>query len=226
MKLRTLACACLLALVSTTAAAQEPGGYYASLKAIGTLSNLDISLEGESTPVTLYDDAPEIVGGPSLAFGYRMRRLPIRLEAEWQWRYRFDMDAYTQEASQRVFKSNLGTHAFYWNAYYDVALTERLFAKDTAFGYVGGGLGVAFNTSEATAGRSGGVSQSVTNTETDFTWMLTLGMRYHITKRWILDVSYRFTDLGGMDTGETAFGRVTSDNYLSHDLLIGVAYGF
>lgn len=226
MTLRTLACASAFALVSTAAAAQDPGSYYASLKALGTLSTMDVGLEGESTALTLFDDAPEIVGGPSLALGYKMKRFPVRMELEWIWRYRFDMDAYTEETNSRVFKANVGTHSFYWNGYYDVPLTERLFAKDTAFGYVGAGLGVALTTSEGTAGLSGTTGQSFSNTDVDFTWMVTLGMRYHITKRWMLDVSYRFTDLGGIDTGSTTFGQATADNYYSHDLLIGVAYGF
>ena len=227
MTLRMLACAGLCALASTAAAAQDAGGYYASLKAVGGLSNYDVGLKNESTSLVLYDSADEIVGGPSLALGYRMKNFPVRLEAEWIWRYRYDMNAYSVETSSRVFKVNHSTQSVYANVYYDVPLTERLFTKGTAFGYVGGGVGVALNNADGTVGLVGGTPVSLDNTEVDFTWMLSVGLRYHITKRWILDVAYRFSDLGGMDTGSTALGQaVSTSTYRSHDLLIGVAYGF
>lgn len=227
MTLRTLACASALALLSSTALAQDPGSYYASVKVLGTLSNFDVGLKGESTELKLYDDAPEIVGGPSIAVGYRMKNWPVRMELEWIWRYRYDMDASTSEATPRVFKANVSTQSLYWNGYYEVPLTERLFTKGTAFGYAGAGIGIALNNAEGTAGTTGGVAEAVDNTEVDFTWMVTFGMRYHLTKRWIVDVSYRFTDLGGMDMGETRYGQaVSTSTYYSHDLLIGMAYAF
>jgi opacity protein-like surface antigen len=226
MKTRLLVCVSLLALVSGAATAQDAGGYYASLKAVGALANYDVGMKGESTTLELVDSRAEIVGGPALAFGYRMKNWPVRLEGEWIWRYRYDMNAQTVEASPRGFKINHGTHSLGLNAYYDAQLTERWFTKGTAFGYVGGGLGVALNTAEGTADRAG-LSYTVNNSEVDLTWMLTIGMRYHLSKRWIVDVAYRFSDLGGMDTGATPVGQaINTSNYFSHDLLIGLAYGF
>ena len=227
MTMRMLACAGLCALASTAALAQDPGGYYASLKAVGGLSNYDVGLKNESTALELIAPEDEIVGGPSLAIGYRMKNWPIRLEAEWIWRYRYDMNAQSVETNSRVFKVNHGTQSLYANVYYDAPLTERLFTKGTAFGYVGGGIGVALNNAEGTVGLVGATPVALDNSEIDLTWMLTVGMRYHITKRWILDVAYRFSDLGGVDTGSTSLGQaVNTSTYRSHDLLIGVAYGF
>ena len=227
MTLRMLACAGLFALASTAAAAQDAGGYYASLKVLGGLSNYDIGLKNESTSLVLFKPADEIVGGPSVALGYRMKNFPVRFEAEWIWRYRYDMNAYSEEASERVFKVNHSTQSLYANAYYDVPLTERWFTKGTAFGYVGAGIGVALKSADGTVGVAGGTPIALNNTEMDLTWMATIGFRYHFTKRWMLDVSYRFSDLGGMDTGKTALGEaINTSNYRSHDLLIGTAYAF
>lgn len=216
-----LAVAAAPAVAQPNAPAQPQGGYYASLKGLGGLSNLgDLSMADGSAGVDLVDDTPEWVGGPSVAAGYQMKNFPVRFEGEWTWRYRFDMDAQTNEAVPRRYKNNLGTHSFMLNAYYDVPVSSSFAA------YVGGGIGVAHHISENLANRAGSPALGTESSNTELSWMLSLGSRYWFNQHWALDTSYRYTDLGSVDTGDTGVGQVLADSYTSHDFLIGVAYKF
>lgn len=211
-----------LVLLASPAMAQQAGGYYVGGKVLIGLSDITgLDLENDATAIALFDDKPEGVAGPSLSFGYRFKRFPVRLETEWIWRYRFDMNSLTAEATPRVFKSNVGTHSLMWNAYYDYDINPRWTA------YAGGGVGVALTTTESTFGYQGmGALDENSRTEANFTWALGFGGRWKMYEHWWLDFSYRYTDLGKIDMGPHALGHVTTDSYTSHDLLIGAAYTF
>jgi opacity protein-like surface antigen len=213
-----------LMLVAAPAHADRPGGYYLSVKALGAVSPIGSPyLTNRSASVTYVPDDtdPETVAGPEVAFGYRMKNWPVRLEAEWIYRYRFDLNVHSDEATSRVWKSNVGTQSLYWNAYYD----HDFNSKWTVYG--GAGIGVAVQMADTTYGLNGSTATSTaSNTSPYFSWHVDLGGKYHFNDRWALDISNRITSLGGMDTGDTALGRVKVDSYYSYDILIGATYSF
>ncbi len=214
MKPIVFAAALALVTTATPAAAQQAGDYYVAAKGLVGLANAyDVDAAGAAT-ADLMDDTPEWIGGPGLAFGYRMKNLPVRLETEWLWRYRFDFDV-DVSTGQNV-KTDVGTHSLMWNAFYDFP------AWHSYTFYLGAGLGVALSQTEANDSGAGQSDESAAN----FTWMASVGARRPITDFWTVDLSYRYSDLGEIETGTTPAGVITADSYTSHDVLIGIVYGF
>ncbi len=71
------------------------------------------------------------------------------------------------------------------------------------------------------------------HTNTNFAWALYAGMSYDVTPQFVVDLSYRYADLGNFNSGVvTAFNGSSSYSGLfvrdvtSNDLLLGVRYKF
>ncbi|MEO5338244.1 MAG: porin family protein [Magnetospirillum sp. WYHS-4] len=116
------------------------------------------------------------------------------------------------------------------NAYYDIGTFDGLTP------YLGAGIGWAHHWSEdinhtSTAGRSGSEKGDDSNT---FAWGVGGGVAYALSPEWVVDLSYRFTDLGKPDVAKgwtdsagTAYGATTLGDHLrSHDIMIGLRYQF
>jgi opacity protein-like surface antigen len=206
-------------LGAAPAAAQQADGPYVGLRALAGLSDGgDLSLStGRS--LDLDDDAMEWSVGSSVVAGWRFEDLPVRAEIEYIWRYRFDIDAHTTTAPTQRVKSNIDTHSLYLNAYLDipVSLSFR--------GYVGAGIGVARHNAQTRFIGAGSVTENE-DADTQMTWMATAGVQYDLSESWLVDASYRYTDLGEITTPTSPIGALEADNYVSHDFLVGVAYQF
>ena len=208
------------ALISTALAADQPDGGYVALSALGTLSDIDdLRLEDESVAVELIDPEPEIVVGLSPAIGYSFDNLPLRLELQYLWRYRFDIDAQTLAQAPRAIKSDVATHSGYINAYYDFTIGGAW------GGYVVGGAGFAHHSLETDSFAVAGAGE-VDADEDNFVWQAGVGVRRELGGRWLLDASYRYNDLGSLETGGNDLVNLQTNRYFSHDFLVGLAYRF
>jgi len=209
-----------LALFAPAVPAAGINGGYVSLSALGALSDIDdLRLADESVPVELIDPEPEIVVGLSPAIGYSFDDLPLRVELQYLWRYRFDIDAQTLEPSPRAIKSDVATHSGYFNAYYDFTIAD---AWD---GYVVAGIGFAHHSLETESFAVPGAGEVDTD-EDNFVWQAGVGIRRELGERWLLDASYRYNDLGSLETGGADLVNLQTNRYFSHDFLVGVAYPF
>ena len=73
-----------------------------------------------------------------------------------------------------------------FNGYYNVTEVEELGSL-----FVSGGLGVAFNSTDATQGTS---SEFIEETSTNVAWSLGAGVSRALVERWALDVGYRYVN--------------------------------
>ncbi|MGQ9369541.1 outer membrane protein [Azospirillum sp. ST 5-10] len=110
------------------------------------------------------------------------------------------------------------------NLYYDVP-------TGTAFTpYVGGGLGVAFNTVDDIDYAIGaGRIREEGDTKTNFAWSLQAGVAYAMTENATIDLGYRYVDLGEFETGgSSTVGTVESadGDVRAHEVKIGLRYRF
>lgn len=100
--------------------------------------------------------------------------------------------------------------------------------------YVGGGVGFA---SISVLGLkdvnvpNGGVAFAKDNTETNFAWAVYGGLAYNVTPAVIIDLSYRYTDLGDARSGiRTAFDNsgtakgLEIEDITSNDVMLGVRW--
>jgi len=114
------------------------------------------------------------------------------------------------------------------NAYWDIC-TWHGFTP-----YVGAGIGFATFTVDGLKDVNvpvNGVAFGATNTSTNFAWAIHAGVAYDVTDRFVVDLAYRYADLGDAKSGVvTAYDGTDQYSGLhirditSNDLLLGVRY--
>lgn len=204
-------------LLAEPAAADQSGAYVTALALAGLSNIAELSLAGHSAPIRLVDERPEWSVGGSVALGYRFPDTSLRAGIEYLWRYRFDIDAEMGNGYSGSAKADVDTHSVYMTAYVDLPQTSGW------NWYLGGGLGVAKHRAR-TEYAMPGASHYSSRTQNEFSWMGIVGAQYAMDDSWSIDVSYRYTDLGRIETGRSDLGQVLSREYFSHDLLFGLSY--
>jgi opacity protein-like surface antigen len=205
--------------LAVPAAAQEDAGPYIGARGLVGLSDAgDLELS-TGRALDLDDDSREISVGGSAVVGWRFEGVPIRAEIEYIWRYRFDIDARTAAPVERV-KSNIDTHSIYVNAYWDIPISLSF------RGYLGAGIGAARHNADTQFIGAGGTTTSIEDADTQVTWMATAGLQYDLSEAWVADLSYRYSDLGEIQTPTGPIGALEGDSYDSHDFLFGLTYRF
>ena len=90
--------------------------------------------------------------------------------------------------------------------------------------YVGGGVGFSwmrqFQFSSATLG---GPTDASLDT-VDFSWDVTAGVSYQITRQFLIDTSYRFLHVGTPNTSNPPFGTIDYGSMDVHELKAGFRY--
>lgn len=114
-----------------------------------------------------------------------------------------------------------------FNGYYDLG-NFRGFVP-----YVGAGLGVSWNTTDETyfTGNPFLTNRIRGETETSFAWALMAGVGYQISPRAIIDLGYRYIDLGEATSGtidSAGFVNppVRIDDLTAHEIKLGLRYHF
>jgi opacity protein-like surface antigen len=103
--------------------------------------------------------------------------------------------------------------------------------------YVGGGIGFASygmsGVTDISMSQPNGYGMAASRNGTNFAWDLTAGLLYHVTPSLMLDMSYRYIDMGKMNTGAIACnGGVTtgcayetqSFNMATNELTLGMLW--
>ncbi|MCL2389995.1 MAG: outer membrane beta-barrel protein [Endomicrobia bacterium] len=172
--------------------------------------------------------------GGSLAVGYDLSekvKAPVRAELEYSYSEAKAEASYKVEAVIPYFndyKWSKRIQTLFLNAYYDINTGTKVTP------YAGAGLGAGFIKTEAEALWDGG---AVGNekidlvTVTDFAWNIGLGLGYRINNNIILDIGYRFVDLGKADTdwgysSTTYDWRIVADRLYQHQFSIGARISF
>lgn len=92
--------------------------------------------------------------------------------------------------------------------------------------YVGAGIGAAFNELENVTFTNGGVVALGSKRETDFAWALMAGVSRDLGRGMMLDIGYRYIDLGEIGiSGTNAAGAAYSlkiEDLSSHEVRVGI----
>ena len=199
-------------------------GAYVGIRAIGSAYSeiRDVETTGFTGTANVQNDTDQ-VAGPAGVIGWRFKNFPLRTELEAGYRVRFDLDVRDQAGAGTVdYEIDVATAQVLINA----ILEWRNQSAFTPF--LGGTVGWARNYADTQRTVLATQVQVNQEEETDnIAWGLMAGVDWRISQNWSADISYRFIDLGEVETVRFAGGdQISSDHYFSHDVLFSLYYRF
>jgi len=219
-------------------AGDSSSGVYTSIKigaSYGKISEIETggTLSG---PVFSFNDIEsegrgslhDVVGGLSAALGNDFGR--YRVEIEYNWRYRFDLNgnvgADSGPGRTATFSSDVETQSLMLNLFWDFD-AHHILAGYSLQPYLGAGVGVVVNKVDSWLLVFGTPSETNSNSEEDSIWMFTAGGTIDLSDRWLVDIAYRYMDLGEVHIGPFSGGaEISTSGQRSHDLTFGFRYRF
>ena len=123
-----------------------------------------------------------------------------------------------------AFHTDIKSYSLLFNGYYDLG-NFRGFVP-----YVGAGIGVAYNVvDDVTALWLPGAIEG--DEKLSFAWQVSTGVGYQIRENMILDIGYRYLDLGDAESGRIDGGYninppVRFETLRSHEIKVGLRYHF
>ena len=162
------------------------------------------------------------IGG---AIGYNWAKHGISLRTEMEFLYRTNLGyeanpTFTNSWSPTKLTSKMTSKTVLFNGYYDFTNTTKF----TPF--VGGGIGFSMNNTKTNGSLTNGTSPAEgTKSKTDFAWNVGGGVAYNLTEHIILDVTYRYADLGKA-VWQAGTAQLTSNNLYTNEFLFGARYQF
>jgi opacity protein-like surface antigen len=93
--------------------------------------------------------------------------------------------------------------------------------------YIGGGIGVAYaRVSDYQSGGAPPFSGATDKSQWNFAWAGMAGIAYAISHNMMIDVGYRYLNIGNVSTGSDAFGAMTFKNVAGHEVRVGLRWSF
>jgi opacity protein-like surface antigen len=213
----------VLGIVCASAEAGGRTGDYIAFRGIGGYSMVDGVAETSGGSLEIRNDT-DIVGGMAIVIGYDWagKGMPLRTELEYHRRFRMDFDTRVTGGTNAGFENQLPSDVVLVNVFYDSKPLGNFQP------YIGAGLGWARNVSEVDrVPLSGASKEEREDAKHNFAWALMFGVMYQISETWQFEVGYRYIDLGEVESGPFQDGTVmTADDYVSHDLILGLVYRF
>ena len=150
----------------------------------------------------------------------------VRVDATIEYRSAFDVEGVADPDVIDSLSQDTNVQSFVglFNAYWDIANYNGVTP------YIGGGIGFAHNQiDDIFIAESGFVTQGGETTE--FAWALMAGLAFDISPDLILDVGYRYIDLGDVKSGIVGSDGGTTSPVLvrdmdAHEIRIGFRYEF
>lgn len=222
--------AMLVVIMASSPAARagvDDRGLYMGLRLLPSVGGADERLiggQGAGGPFVQRGDDPEGNIGAGAVIGVDLRPYGMALRAEVEYNHRLRLDFDTRETAPAVigYENNVDTDSVMFNLYVDWP------TKTPWRPYVGAGIGWARHTSNVSRGD---IATSVRETREEnsdnFAFSFQAGLRVAITRSWIGEIGYRYIDMGRIDSGTFTTGdRVIGDNYIAHDIVLGLVYLF
>jgi opacity protein-like surface antigen len=129
-------------------------------------------------------------------------RLPHGFRVDVTYNNRNGYDLSGSDPAGTTFDPKTTANTVMFNGYYDIPVK----IADKVTPYVGGGIGRSRNKVNNINWRDSPTSsgQLPGGSTTSTAWQLTLGADIRVTKNWVIDVGYRYTDLGDLKTNAGA----------------------
>jgi opacity protein-like surface antigen len=108
-----------------------------------------------------------------------------------------------------------------FNGYFDLGTWYRLTP------YVGGGIGTAY--ARVTDYQSTGAppfTGNVNHNQWTLAWAGMAGVGWQVAPNLLLDIGYRYINIGDVKTGSDAFGAMTFRNVAGHEVRVGLRWSF
>ena len=163
-----------------------------------------------------------------VAIGYNWRKHGVALRTEFEYLHRanfgFDVNPVFSNSPGLIgLTSKIRSQTLFANVYYD-------FVNATAFTpFVGGGIGSAINKSTTTLNNVGSPAfDTFKEIRTSFAWNIGAGIAVNLTELMLLELSYRYTDLGSAMWGNATVSglELTTTSLHANEFLFGVRYQF
>jgi len=197
-----------------------------SMMAASDITNTSTLAPGQTAASLTKTDSDGTVVPVGAAIGFNWSKHGIYLRTEFEYLNRSNFGyisnpLFTNSGTPIGLTSNIGSQTLFANVYYDLHNATRF----TPF--VGGGIGAAINKSTTTLNRIGSpVFDTFQTTETKFAWNIGAGVAAHITEIMLLELSYRYTDLGGAVWGNTSAIELTTTSLHANEFLFAARYQF
>lgn len=176
-------------------------GYGFNMNPDGTQSAGNLSSESVANSV--------LAGG---GIGYRFNE---NMRGDMTFTYRPDADVSATTVAANTTSSEISALSVMLNAYWDITTTHDFTP------YIGAGFGYAhLSTSDQTT--TGGVATETGATSDNFAWSLTAGTAYKLFDNMLLDMNYRFINMG-------EFAQDVSTSYedlMAHEVRTGLRFIF
>jgi opacity protein-like surface antigen len=202
--------------------------YIAGKIGVSAMSASDIAnTSGNGTgPSLTKTDSHDTVVPVGVAIGYNWRKHGVSLRAEFEYLNRGNFGytstpLFTSPGNQIGLTSKIGSQTLFANVFYDFHNTTRF----TPF--VGGGIGAAINKSTMTLSAIGLPVSTFETTDTKFAWNIGAGVAVPITEILLLELSYRYTDLGGaVWSTNTGIFELTTNSLRANEFLFAARLQF
>ena len=107
------------------------------------------------------------------------------------------------------------------NGYFDLGTWYRITP------YIGGGAGVAYaRVSDYVGTAAPPASGEAAKNRWNFAWAGMAGVAYPISRNMMVDVGYRYLNIGNLSSGSDAFAATTFKNVAAHELRVGLRWSF
>ncbi len=200
--------------------------YIAGKIGVSAMSANDIAKTAGTAFALTKPDAHDTVVPVGVAIGYNWRKhgISLRTEFEYLTRANFGYASTPVLASPAIpigMTSKTRIQTLFANVFYD-------FHNGTLFTpFVGGGIGVAFNKSTTTLNAIGLPTSTFETIDTRFAWNIGTGVAVNVTEILLLELSYRYTDLGGALWGTNAVGfELTTNSLHANEFLLAARLQF
>jgi opacity protein-like surface antigen len=92
--------------------------------------------------------------------------------------------------------------------------------------YIGAGAGTAYVRVSDYAGPTPPLSGDTAKNQWNFAWAGMAGVAYAISHNLMMDVGYRYLNIGDVKTGSDASGAMTFKNVAAHEVRVGLRWSF
>jgi opacity protein-like surface antigen len=125
------------------------------------------------------------------------------------------------EASPGGTSAKVSASTILFNGYLDLGTWYR------ATPYIGAGAGTArVSISDYSSAAMPPFSGDGSRSKWNFAWAAMAGVAYAISSNMMVDVGYRYLNIGDATTGSDAFGSTTLKNIAAHEVRVGLRWSF